>query len=286
MPRLLRVGSLVALTMALVAAPSASAVEVNPYERGPAPTVASIEASRGYFATAQLTVSRSSVTGFGGGTIYYPTDTSQGTFGAMAVVPGYTGTQSSVAWIGPRLASQGFVVFVIDTISIYDFPPSRGTQLLAALDYLTGQSSVRARIDSTRLAVAGHSMGGGGSLEAANKRPTLQAAIPLAPWHTTKNWSNVRVPTFIIAGQNDTVASPANHAKPFYDSLTSAPDKAYMELAGASHYFPNSPNTTMAKYMISWSKRFIDNDVRYEQFLCPRPTDSTILRYLDTCPHS
>ena len=27
---------------------------------------------------------------------------------------------------------------------------------------------------------------------------------------------------------------------------------------------------TIAKYSISWLKRFIDNDTRYEQFLCPR----------------
>src|SRR5690349_10642984 len=140
----------------------AASVAANPYERGPAPTTASIEALRGPFATATVTVPASGARGFGGGTIYYPTSTSEGTFGAVAISPGFTATQSSVAWLGPRLASQGFVIITIDTLSRYDSPASRGDQLLAALDYLTTSSSVRSRIDASRLGAMGHSMGGGG----------------------------------------------------------------------------------------------------------------------------
>ncbi|CAM5582790.1 hypothetical protein STENM327S_07380 [Streptomyces tendae] len=99
---------------------------------------------------ADTSVSSLAVTGFGGGTIYYPTSTSDGTFGAVVIAPGFTAYQSSIAWLGPRLASQGFVVFTIDTNTTLDQPDSRGRQLLAALDYLTERSSVRGRIDSSR----------------------------------------------------------------------------------------------------------------------------------------
>ncbi|GIE89782.1 alpha/beta hydrolase family protein [Actinoplanes regularis] len=269
---------------ALVALPAAPAQAANPYERGPAPTTASIEATSGPFATATTTVARTS--SFGGGTIYYPTSTSAGTFGAVAIAPGYTNTQSAVSWLGPRIASQGFVVIVIDTLSVYDFPDSRGTQLLAALDYLTGTSSVRTRIDATRLGVMGYSMGGGGTLAASKTRSSLQAAVPLAPWHSTKTWSTDQVPTLIIGGESDTVAPVSSHAEAFYTSLPSTLDKAYMELNNATHSAPTSPNVTIAKYSISWLKRFIDNDTRYEQFLCPAPTGSAIQEYRDTCPHS
>jgi predicted dienelactone hydrolase len=269
--------------VALAVAPTAQAAE-NPYERGPDPTENSIEAVRGSFSVSQTTVS-SLVSGFGGGTIYYPTSTAEGTFGAVAISPGFTASQSSIAWLGPRLASQGFVVITIDTNSIYDQPASRGDQLRAALSYLTTSSTVRSRIDASRLAVAGHSMGGGGSLEAAQDQPTLQAAIPLAPWNTQKSWSNLRVPTFIIGGENDSVASVTTHSIPFYNSIPASAEKAYMEMNGASHFFPNTSNTTVAKYMISWLKRFVDNDTRYEQFLCPAPNDSDIEEYRNTCPH-
>jgi len=278
--------ALALLTAAMTPVGSASAAD-NPYERGPAPTNSSIEASRGYFATAETSVSRFGVTGFGGGTIYYPTSTSAGTFGAIAISPGYTGTQSSISWLGPRIASQGFVVFTIDTNSIYDQPDSRASQLLAALDYLTQRSTVRSRIDATRLGVMGHSMGGGGTLRAAESRPALQAAIPLTGWHTDKTWGNVRVPTLVVGADGDSIAPVSSHSEPFYTSLPSTLDKAYLELNNANHFTPNSSNTTIAKYSISWLKRFIDNDTRYEQFLCPAPGPSfTIDEYRDTCPHS
>jgi predicted dienelactone hydrolase len=270
---------------AVVGMPSAQAAD-NPYERGPDPTVASIEARRGPFAVADVSVSRLVVSGFGGGTIYYPTTTSAGTFGAVAVAPGYTASQSTMAWLGPRLASQGFVVFTIDTNTTSDQPSSRGDQLLRALDYLTTRSSVANRIDDDRLAVMGHSMGGGGSLEAAKDRPSLQAAIPLTPWNTDKTWPEVSTPTLIVGAQNDSIASVRSHAEPFYQSLPSSADKAYLELRGASHFAPNTDNTTIAKYSISWLKRFVDDDLRYDQFLCPAPsTSTTISEYRSTCPY-
>ncbi|HEX8628056.1 MAG TPA: dienelactone hydrolase family protein [Catenuloplanes sp.] len=264
-----------------LAAPPAA----NPYERGPAPTTASIEAARGPFAIAQTTVPRSSATGFGGGTIYYPTSTAAGTFGAVAISPGYYGPQFSIAWYGPRLASQGFVVITIATRSLTDQPDSRAEQLLAALDYLVQRSTVRDRIDPDRLGVMGHSMGGGGSLAAARTRPQLQAVIPLTPWHQNANWSAVRVPTLVIGAENDTTAAVGTHAEPFYESLPPTLDKAYLELNGASHTAPISANVTIAKYSISWLKRFIDNDVRYEQFLCPAPSGPAIQEYRSTCPY-
>ncbi|MEV6814868.1 dienelactone hydrolase family protein [Micromonospora sp. NPDC051296] len=267
-----------------VVATSSAAQAANPYERGPAPTHAILEASRGPFATSSLNVS-SLVSGFGGGVIYYPTSTSQGTFGAVAISPGYTAAWSSIDWLGPRIASHGFVVIGIETNSRLDQPASRGRQLLAALDYLVERSSVRSRVDGSRLAVAGHSMGGGGSLEAAASRPSLQAAVPLAPWNLTKNWSNLRVPTLIIGGESDTVAPVSSHSEPFYNTIPASAEKAYLELNNASHFFPQSVNTPTAKQMVSWLKRFVDDDTRYEQFLCPGPSGLAIEEYRNTCPH-
>ncbi|GAA5002104.1 bis(hydroxyethyl) terephthalate hydrolase [Streptomyces siamensis] len=284
---LLAAGGLVAAQAAGAQAAPAPAAAENPYERGPAPTEASIEAARGPYAVSQTTVSSLSVSGFGGGTVYYPTSTSDGTFGAVVISPGYTAYQSSIAWLGPRLASQGFVVFTIDTLTTLDQPDSRGRQLLAALDYLTQSSSVRTRIDSSRLGVMGHSMGGGGTLEAAKSRPSLQAAIPLTGWNLDKTWPEIKTPTLIVGADGDTIAPVATHSEPFYESLPSSLDKAYLELNGATHFTPNSSNTTIAKYSISWLKRFIDNDTRYEQFLCPLPRPSlTIDEYRGNCPHT
>lgn len=272
--------------VATFTAPGAQAA-ANPYERGPAPTTSSIEALRGSYAVSQTNVSSLGVTGFGGGTIYYPTSTADGTFGAVVISPGFTATQSSIAWLGPRLASQGFVVLTIDTLTTLDQPDSRGRQLLSALDYLTQRSTVRTRIDSSRLGVMGHSMGGGGTLEAAKSRTSLQAAIALTGWNTDKSWPEIQTPTLIVGADADTVAPVLTHSEPFYTSLPGSLDKAYLELNNATHFTPNTSDTTIAKYSVAWLKRFVDNDTRYEQFLCPLPSPSlTIEEYRGNCPHT
>jgi len=129
-------------------------------------------------------------------------------------------------------------------------------------------------------------MGGGGSLEAAVKQPSLQSVVGLTPWNEKKSWPEVTVPTLIVAAQNDTVAPPKDHARPFYQSLPSGPGKSYVELAGASHLAPQTPNATLAKYMIAWEKRFLDRDTRYEPFLCPTEKDTALSDFQNTCPYN
>jgi dienelactone hydrolase len=280
--RRILVGATIALGLLVgsVAAGPASAA-AGPYERGPDPTAASIAAVTGPFATASVTVPRGN--GFGGGVIYYPTDTSQGTFGGIAISPGLNGTWPGIAWLGPRLASQGFVVFGIETNALNDSPPSRGTQLLAALDYLTGSSSVRDRVDAARLAVAGHSMGGGGALDAALRRPSLRATIGNAPHLPSGSLANDQVPTLIYAMQNDTLVPPSRLTT-LYDTIPATTEHAYLEIAGAGHNYIGQPSTTLARTMIPWLKIFLDDDARYSQFLCPLADSSGISQHRDTCP--
>ncbi|WP_156760771.1 alpha/beta hydrolase family protein [Microbacterium karelineae] len=272
--RALLAAALVA-AMLLVAAPAQAAVRT--VEIGPDPTQQSIEAARGPFSVSEDRVSNYSVRGFGGGTIYYPSGQQGTEFGAVAVAPGYTASQSSMAWLGPRIASQGFVVFTIDTNSRYDQPSSRGDQLLAALDYLTDRSDVAGIVDPDRLSVMGHSMGGGGTFAAAKDDTSLKAAVALTPWNTDKRFPEVSTPTLVIGAESDTVASPTRHAVPLYEGLPDATPKAYLELRGASHFAPNRSNTTIAAQSIAWLKRYVDDDVRYDRFICPGPSTGIAL---------
>jgi predicted dienelactone hydrolase len=265
----------VALT-AFVAQPGqAGAVQL-----GPAPTTTSASGV-GSFATSSVRVSDLSVTGFNGGVIYYPTSTTQ-KYAGIAIAPGFTEYWSQMSWLGPRLASHGFVVFGIDTMTTSDQPAQRGDQLRLALKYLTQTSTVKSRVDATRLGVAGHSMGGGGALEAAKADPTIKAVVPLAPWNLDQTWNDVSAPTLIIGGQLDTIAPNATHSIPFYNTLASS-KKSYLELAGKDHLYPLTTNATVSRFAVSWFKRWLDGDTRYTQFLCvPRPSDASDFRA--TCP--
>jgi predicted dienelactone hydrolase len=273
----------------------ASAMASAQYQKGPDPTVYGLERD-GSFAIRTTTVSSLAAVGFGKGTIYYPS--ASGSYGVIAISPGFTAYQSSISWMGSRLASHGFVVITIDTITTSDQPDSRGSQLKAALDKVVSLSRssynvLYGKVDATRLAVAGHSMGGGGTLAAARDNPSYKAAVPLAPWHTTKSWPTLRVPTLIIGGESDTVAGVSSHSIPFYTSIPSTTNKAYMELNNADHFFPQASTQypLVGKYMISWMKRFVDGDTRYSPFLCGAPhqtqiaVTSKISDYRSTCPY-
>ena len=273
--------TLVALQPASAQAPSAAA---NPYERGPAPTTSSVAAQRGTFATAEVTVPPGN--GFNGGKIYYPTDTSLGTWGAVAAVPGYTARWSAEgAWMGPWLASFGFVVIGIDTNSPNDYDTARGTQLLAALDYLTQKSPVRDRVDPTRLGVIGHSMGGGGAISAAERRPSLKAALPLAPFSPSQNLSSLRVPTMIMGARDDGTVTPS-YLNGLYGGMPAMTQSAYIELTSGGHGFPTWGNSNVTRRTIPWLKIFLDNDTRYTQFLCPSLADTSgVSRSQTKCPY-
>jgi hypothetical protein len=273
--------ALAALAATLVAAAPAQA-QTNPYQRGPEPTVQSVAAQRGTFATAELTVGGGH--GFKGGKIYYPTDTSQGKFGAIAVVPGYTATWAAEgAWMGHWLASFGFVVIGIDTNSTTDWDAARGTQLLAALDYLTQESAVRDRVDATRLGVMGHSMGGGGAINAAMNRPSLQAAIPFAPASFSQNMSNVHVPTMIMGARDDGTVTHSSLTT-LYNSKPASTEAAYVSLTRGGHGFSTWGNTEVTRRVIPWLKIWIDNDTRYTRFMCPTLADNTgVASYSHTC---
>jgi dienelactone hydrolase len=251
---------------------AAAAAQANPYQKGPDPTVSALEASRGPFAVGQTRIS-STVTGFGGGTLHYPT--AAGSYGLIAVAPPFIAQSSSIGWLGPRIASHGFVVVLIDVNSTLDFPESRSRQQLAAIQYAIQQSGratspVYNKVDPTRIGVSGHSMGGGATLLTARNAPAnIKGAFPLTPWSSDKNFSNLRVPAGILACESDTVAANSSHSSVFYNSTPSSTPKAYYELRGESHFCPQSAtnNPVIGKYAVAWFKRFVDNDERYAPFL-------------------
>ncbi|MBC7954605.1 MAG: dienelactone hydrolase family protein [Cytophagales bacterium] len=259
---------------------AAAFAQSNPYARGPDPTTAALEASRGPFAFSSFSVTRPS--GYGAGTVYYPTNAG-GTVGAIAIVPGFFARQSSINWWGPRLASHGFVVITIDTNSTFDQPASRASQQMAALRQVatlagTSSSPIYRKVDTARLGVMGWSMGGGGTLLAARDNPSLKAAAPQAPWNSsTTNFSSMTVPTLIIACESDSTAPTRSHAEPFYTSM-SRNSKQYLEINNGSHSCANGGSNTglLGKKGVAWMKRFMDEDRRYTSFACSNPNSSAV----------
>jgi dienelactone hydrolase len=79
--------------------------------------------------------------GFASGTVYYPTDVGEAV-GALLVMPGFMGDESSITYLGPRAASHGFVVATLNTLEPADLPSDRGMQLIAARKWLQVRISI------------------------------------------------------------------------------------------------------------------------------------------------
>jgi triacylglycerol lipase len=260
---------------ALAATFTTSALAGSAYERGPDPTALSVSA-KGSFDVASYVIAKADAKGYGGATVYYPKSGSQ-TFGMVSITPGFLATQSYYKPLAQFIASHGFVVINLDPNSIYDQPDQRAKEMAAALKQVVGMVGAgkvpfASVTDVTRRAVAGHSMGGGGTLIAATADPTLKAAVPLAPWSLlVKNFSRDDVPTMIVACEKDTIATPKVHADVFYASLANDLPRGEVEVKGVDHMCstnlaPNYVNV-VGKAAVSWLKRFVDEDMRYDSLV-------------------
>ena len=244
-------------------------------DQGPPPTIASLSVDGAYEVMTYTDIP--DVPEFGDATVYYPVDTAM-PIGGVAISPGWTELQRHIEWWGPRLASHGYAVLILDTNDARaDQPEQRAEALIAAVRILRGEndragSPLSGRIDTEKMAIMGHSMGGGGVLIAANKYPAeIQAAIPFTPWQPAGDFSQVVAPTLVMAGSADRVASVSDHAWPHYQSIPESTIKVFLEIDGGSHFIADTSRGedlgTIGRYGIAWLKLYLDGDERYRGFI-------------------
>ena len=243
-------------------------------ERGPAPTAQNTSGTaRGPFQVQSQTP-RGIRNGpaYGSQTLHWPTNI-EGQLASIAIVPGFASPESSTRPWGPFLASHGIVALTIGTNSTLDQPPARARALLDALETLRSEnrrngSPIFGRLDESRQAIAGWSMGGGGTLIAAQQTPSLKAAIGICAWNPGARFANNRVPTLLFAGTADVLAG--GQSQGFYQSIPNNTSKLLYEVRGADHFFANNPrgqNGAVGRLGLAWLKVFLEEDTRYKQFL-------------------
>lgn len=241
---------------------------------GPDPTKESASGTAmGPFKTGNMTMGYKDMPGFASGTIWYPTDeAAKPPYACVSVVPGFTAPEASIREWGPFLASYGIVTFTIMTNSAADQPDVRATALLDALESCKAEndradSPLAKKIDKDRLGVAGWSMGGGGTLIASSKTPSLKAAVSFAAWGPTGGAMNM-VPVLMFEATADPLA--ANMSDSYYMSTPDSVSKMLFEVNGAGHDVANSPKNSsgiIGLYGLSWFKVFLEGDMRFKQFL-------------------
>ncbi|HEX5660925.1 MAG TPA: hypothetical protein VFX59_27220 [Polyangiales bacterium] len=235
------------------------------------PTTASAS-TKGPYAVRTYTAGYRDSPAYADSTIHYPVD-GMSPYPGLAFVPGFVSPQSSIQSWGPFLASHGIVTITIGTNTGTDQPNMRAEALLDALETLRSEharigSPLQGKLDTSRFAVAGWSMGGGGALLAGVSRPGLKAVLALCPWNPAYDYSALEVPTLLFAATADVLAG--GQQVPFYESLSEGTPKLLWEVNGADHFLFNDPSAqegAVGRYGLSFLKVFLVGDERYRPFL-------------------
>jgi alpha-beta hydrolase superfamily lysophospholipase len=213
----------------------------------------------------------------------------------VVAIPGYTEAQSAINQWGTFLASHGFIVMMVDTATngaanaVTPLPPDRANGLMEGVKTLQAEntrsgSPIAGKLDTTRMVVMGHSMGGGGTLIAAsgssaqdaNLVSSLKGAIGLCPWNSSPNsYQNDKVPSLMFDGTADGLVSvgAGGMATQEFASIPTSTSKMYVEYNGGSHFVANTPlggaatDVDTARIGLSWLEVHVMGDMRYAQFL-------------------
>ena len=195
--------------------------------------------------------------GFGGGTIHYPKDKA-GKLPAVVIVPALAAGRGYYEWNGAKLATHGFIAFVIDANDTGDLWDARKDALLAAADYLVQQSPVSDRVDGGRIAVEGHSAGAVGAIKAGLQRPSFKAVVALAAVSAgigPNDVTGLSVPTLFVGGTADGWAHPT-FLQTLADAMPGGTPKRVVAVEGAGHGFPIGDNEAFDAEL-SWLQQYL-----------------------------
>ncbi|MBS1636031.1 MAG: T9SS type A sorting domain-containing protein [Bacteroidetes bacterium] len=188
--------------------------------------------------------------------VYYPAATAgnnvaiaTGTFPVVVVGHGFVMTWDAYTDLWTDLVQNGYIVCLPRTEggtspSHTDFGKDLafiGSQMITTMMSTAPGSPAPSFIGkiNPRVALSGHSMGGGSSFLGAQNNATITTMVNFAAANTNPSSQHaakfVTVPSLVISGQNDCVAPPAQHQKPEYDSLILTHTKAYMSVVGGDH---------------------------------------------------
>ena len=256
--------------------------------------------SAGPFSVATFTVSIPRSHGTMEGIVYRPVSGDPDSTPRPVVIfgHGYLAAAGRYDSICRRLASHGFYVVVPanpDPGFFGPFTPA-ARDMQAALDFIDSFARMpETNIDPHRIALAGHSMGGGAAFLDAQRDRTgaVKAVVGLAPYRisTQMHPESLRVPALVIAGSNDRSTPAATVRRLFFEPCPSPAIYALVRAGGHNGFLDITNwiedqfepfdrvvqlNATRAM-MTAFLQVYLANDERYLPWL----TDTTLSKSLN-----
>jgi hypothetical protein len=216
------------------------------------------------------------------GCVYYPGD-AEPPFAAVTISDGFGGsggcgrTQTN-AW-GPLYASWGIVTMIVNTTG-GDQPATRGAKLLNGVEAFKAENedsgSPLYQQLAGRYGTSGFSMGGGGTSYASEDDPSLLTSVAIMPWGPTRG--DVTVPTLIICGSSDGIASCGSHGTPLYGRIGDDVPKMRVEVRSGHVGQPSAGSGASGDYGLAFQKVFLEGDERWRPFLVSAPSEATTIQ--------
>lgn len=194
---------------------------------------------------------------FTSATIYHPfSSDGVGMLPSIVIVGGWgCGEHAMAAW-AQFYASHGIVAMTVGTPTPWkDSPAARCKALLDASVLLQSEheregSVLHGRLDVSRRAAQGYSLGGGGAQLAALTDQALKCVIALAPHDGREGFPSAHtlsfpsptpdsVPVLIVCGEKDGLADAKKHSWPQFRQTCAT--KLIFEVTGGDHYVALGP---------------------------------------------
>ncbi|MDP7062171.1 MAG: dienelactone hydrolase family protein [Planctomycetota bacterium] len=192
------------------------------------------------------------------GRIYYPAastgenawpDVAGGPYPLVALNHGWFGTPDNYHHLSQHLASWGFIVSSIGTETgffgnmVREAADSRALMAWVVNESNTPSSRFYTMVNSKKLGVIGHSMGGGSLTYMMGLEPRIQTYVPMEGYinglgFDSQGLDNMRAFTgsiLVLAGSLDDDAPPLENAKRMYDQCILAKRRHIVMLEGAGH---------------------------------------------------
>jgi len=225
--------------------------------------------------------------GYGGGTIYYPTN-AEPPFAATTFTPPLTGVRIMYALWGPFLASWGIVFQAMDTLTTQDIVDMRAVEQQAAVASLKAEND---RPDSPlygkladRQGIMGWSMGGGATWITASQDPTLKSAVTMAGHNMTSPVAmtcsgSTQVPSMQLNGAQDmTILGGLGQSDGVYALIPDTTPKLIYVTMNAGHMTWSGPDAAggpnPGRFTLAFQKTYLEGDQRWKKFLLERPPDA------------
>jgi pimeloyl-ACP methyl ester carboxylesterase len=201
------------------------------------------------------------------------------TAGTIVFGHGFAMAWDSYSWLWDSLTALGYIIALPRTESNI-FPNPNHADFGADLKWVAAkmleQNAITTSIFNNKLnnkiAIGGHSMGGGCSFIAGASNNNITCIFNFAAAETNgtsaiSSASNITVPSLVFAGGSDCVAPTATNSKKMYDNISNAVCKYYININDAMHCQFNDANFTCNAGQISCPTSVLSREAQLSKVL-------------------